>query len=281
MRRIIALVIGIAVGVPTASEAAQQRKSPLTNAPAIRKRLELRNHRFEFGVGAGVTIGQDFYNAVLVMPRLSYHFTDWIALGLFGGFNVTQNWKSTFNSDLQSALPKADPDVPNASNETNVPTPAQASATMNRIGYVGGGQIEFLPLAGKLALLGNAFMYFDLYVFAGPAVVNLITKGSLPAECYDPGLIPSDGKTHYYSCDSAASKGLRVAGNFGLGAHAFLNNYMALTLEIRDLLYKNNTAGRDVDGNGIVNNSDLEFTNNWVFSTNLQIFLPIKTRSSR
>jgi hypothetical protein len=31
-------------------------------------------------VGVGVSIGQDFYNALLVMPKLSYHFTDWISL---------------------------------------------------------------------------------------------------------------------------------------------------------------------------------------------------------
>jgi hypothetical protein len=66
-----------------------------------------------------------------------------------------------------------------------------------------------------------------------------------------------------------------------------LNNYLALSLEIRDLIYKNNSAGRDVNGdrdaNGesVVDVHDLKWTNNWLFSVNLQLFLPIKTRTSR
>lgn len=280
MRKLVTLLVGFAVtGTSLSTEAAQERKSPLMNAPAIRKRLELRNNRVEFGVGAGVTIGQDFYNAVLVMPRLSYHMTDWLALGVFGGLNVSKNWKSTFNSDLQQALDPGDPAVgPGKSSDPKTPTAQLADATMNRINNLAGAQIEFLPLAGKLALFGNAFMYFDFYIFGGAAIVNLINSGDLPAECGN-GIAASEGL--YYSCNASAEKGMKIAGNGGLGAHAFLNNYLALALEIRDLIYKNNTAGRDVNGDKKTNASDLKLTNNFIFSINLQVFLPSKPRVSR
>jgi len=263
----------------TEAEAAKKRRSPLTNAPAIRKRLELRSQRFEIGVGSGVSIGQDFYNALLVMPRMSYHFTDWIALGVFGGFNVTPEWKSTFNADLQTALPA--PDASNAQKSTDAksPTIAQATATMNKIGYLAGAQIEFLPLAGKLALFSEAFMYFDLYIFGGAGVVNLISKGSLPGECNDSNI--SEGDRLYYSCNAKAEVGIKPAINAGLGAHAFLNNYLALGLEIRDFIYRNNSAGRDVNGDRVVDTHDLEWTNNWIFSVNLQLFMPFTARTSR
>ena len=82
MRKVILLFVGaIVVSLPSVASAAKERKSPLTDAPVIRRRLELRDKRFEFGVGAGVTIGQDFYNALLVMPKLAYHFNDWICAG--------------------------------------------------------------------------------------------------------------------------------------------------------------------------------------------------------
>jgi len=277
-RAVFSLALSVFSLLVADANAAQERKSPLSNAPAIRKRLELRDQRFEIGVGTGVSIGQDFYNALLVMPRLSFHFTDWIALGVFGGFNVTPGWKSTFNSDLQGALPVADQNDPNKSTDAKSPTIPQATSTMNKIGYLGGAQIEFLPLAGKIALFGEAFMYFDLYLFGGAGVVNLVSKGSLPSKCSEN---PSESDKLYYSCNAKAETGIKPAGNAGLGAHAFLNNYLALSLEIRDLIYKNNSAGRDVNGDRVVDAHDLEWTNNWLFSVNLQLFLPIKTRTSR
>ena len=84
-----ALLVALAtVSLPLAAQA--QRKSPLRDAPAIRKRFELRSIRFELGAGAGTTINQDFYHTVLINVRLAYHITDWVALGGFGNFGVAQ-----------------------------------------------------------------------------------------------------------------------------------------------------------------------------------------------
>src|SRR3954463_12561009 len=84
-----ALLVALAtVSLPLAAQA--QRKSPLADAPAIRKRFELRQTRFEIGAGAGSTINQDYYHTVLVNVRLSFHITDWLSLTVFGDFGVAQ-----------------------------------------------------------------------------------------------------------------------------------------------------------------------------------------------
>src|SRR6478609_272236 len=84
-----ALLIALAtVSLPFAAQA--QRKSPLADAPAIRKRFELRQTRFELGVGAGSTVNQDFYHTVLVNVRLAFHVTDWLSIGGFADFGVAQ-----------------------------------------------------------------------------------------------------------------------------------------------------------------------------------------------
>src|ERR1035437_9550879 len=152
MRKVIALLVGGLVCLPTLARAEKERKSPLTDAPVIRKRLELRDKRFEFGVGVGVSIGQDFYNALLVMPKLSFHFTDWISLAGVFGYNMTPGWKSSFNNDVNSALP-ADKSQPTIKS----PYAPDAQATMNHIKYVALGQVEFIPLSGKIALLSSLF----------------------------------------------------------------------------------------------------------------------------
>ncbi len=265
MRKLIALFVGAIVCLPTVARAEKERKSPLTDAPVIRRRLELRDKRFEFGVGAGVTIGQDFYNALMIMPKLAFHFNDWISLAGVGGFNVTPGWKSSFNSDIGGALP-TDHNTPSIKS----PYADDAVATMNHLGYVVVGQVEFIPLSGKIALLSSLFSYFDLYILAGGGIVNLAAKDPMPATCSvsDPP-----------RCKAYTATELTI--NAGVGAHAFVSRWAAINLELHDLVYKNNASGRDVNGDKVTSTADLEWTNNWVFNLNVQFFLPYKAKISR
>lgn len=262
MRKVIALFLGSIICLPTVAEAAKERKSPLTDAPVIRRRLELRDKRFEIGVGAGVTIGQDFYNALLVMPKLAFHFNDWISLAAMGGFNVYPGWKSSFNNDVNSALP--------AQGEQTIKSPFKDEAAweMNRINYVFAGQVEFIPLSGKIALLSSLFSYFDFYVLAGAGVVNL-AAAKVPA--------PACGS----NCNGEPFKTTELTINGGLGAHAFMTHWLALNLELHDFVYKNNASGRDVNGDKAVNERDLQWSHNWVFGLNFQVFMPFKPKISR
>jgi outer membrane beta-barrel protein len=273
MRKVIALLLGGIVCLPAVARAEKERKSPLTDAPAIRKRLELRDKRFEFGIGAGVSVGQDFYNALFIMPRLAFHITDWIALGVVGGYNVTPGWKSSFNSDIYGSLSvPGSPDNPAAGKS---PSAADANATMNHIQYMAVGQVEFLPLSGKIALFSAIFSYFDFYVFGGAGVVNLADSNAQPGACIQ------GPKFSAQTPACQAFKATELAGNAGLGVHAYLNNYTAIDLEIRDLIYKNNASGRDVNGDSFTDSRDSEWTSNWIFGLNLQFFAPFKAKINR
>lgn len=274
MRKVILLFVGaIVVSLPSVARAAKERKSPLTNAPVIRRRLELRDKRFEVGVGAGVTIGQDFYNALLVMPKLAYHFNDWISLAVVGGFNVTPKWKSSFNNDLDAALPP-EPDPQNGTPSLKSPYSDEAQYTMNRINYVAMGQIEFIPLSGKIAILSSLFSYFDFYVLGGAGVINLASVGAPAPSCPVADSFPCHPPGAVYTATQLAING-------GLGAHAFVARWGAINLELRDLVYKNNASGRDVNGDTVTDSYDLQWTNNWVFSLNFQFFLPTRAKISR
>jgi outer membrane beta-barrel protein len=259
MRKVVALFLGTLVCLPAVAEAAKERKSPLTDAPVIRRRLELRDKRFEVGVGVGVTIGQDFYNALMVMPKLAFHFNDWISLAGVGGFNFLPGWKSSFNKDVNSALPdRGEPTIKS-------PYKDEAAWEMNRINYVLAGQIEFIPLSGKIALLSSLFSYFDFYVLGGAGVVNLV--GAKSGDCPD--------------CNGHPTKTTELTINAGVGVHAFVARWLALNIELHDFVYKNNASGRDVNGDKVVDNRDLEWSNNWVCSLNFQLFLPTKAKISR
>jgi outer membrane beta-barrel protein len=277
MRKVIAFLLGGIVCLPAVAHAEKERKSPLTDAPVIRRRLELRDKRFEIGVGAGVTISQDFYNALLVMPKMAYHFNDWLSLAVIGGYNVLPDWKSAFNGDVYDALQRKDSSGAVANKKS--PAAADARATMNHIQYLAMGQVEFIPLSGKIAILSSIFSYFDFYILGGGGIVNLAAKDAQPAECQR-----SDASKPI--CKAVV--GNQILINAGVGAHAFINRWLALNLELHDLIYKNNASGRSVLGNlspednkPITTDRDMEWTNNFVFSLNFQFFLPTKPKISR
>jgi outer membrane beta-barrel protein len=268
MRKLIALFVGAIVCLPTVARAEKERKSPLTDAPVIRRRLELRDKRFEFGVGAGVSIGQDFYNALLVTPKLSYHFNDWLSLAAMGGFNLLPGWKSSFNTDVNGALPKD-----HAQESIKSPYADVALGTMNHIGWLVAGQVEFIPLSGKIAILSSLFSYFDFYVLGGAGLVNLAASNSMPQDQTNCTVSNPPG------CKAHTATELMF--NSGLGVHAYVSRFAAINIELHDFIYKNNASGRDVNGDHVTTNDDLEWTNNWVCNLNVQFFLPYKAKISR
>jgi len=132
----LSLFVALAtLGAPLAAHA--QRKSPLADAPAIRKRFELRQTRLELGVGAGSTINQDFYHTVLVNVRLGFHITDWLSLAGFGDFGVAQI-STGFENKLVNSL-----DQMPMTNVLREPSQDAAKAGLQQISNILGAPSRF------------------------------------------------------------------------------------------------------------------------------------------
>jgi outer membrane beta-barrel protein len=246
----------LVVAAPLAAQA--QRKSPLEDAPAIRKRVELRETRFEAGVGFGTTINQDFYHTMLVDLKLGFHLNDWLSISVMGGFGVA-NLETGFHERLDDTLvgPGMTPSVPRE------PTAATAQASMSKIKALGAAQLEFTPFTGKYSLFGKIFAHYDFYLFGGPGFLDLAaTDTALPA-C-----------TSTDTATSCAVSGFKLAGNVGVGFHSFFNNWLALGVELRDLIAQINPAGRDVNGDGFATTADLKWGSTFLVSANLTFYLP-------
>jgi outer membrane beta-barrel protein len=246
-----AFAVALALSLPVAAQA-QERKSPLADAPAVRRRVELRDKRFEIGVGASTTVGADFYNAVMVSGRLAFHLTDWLALAGWGGYNLTPNMSTSFNDKLQNVLD----DKPQSD---RTPTLTDALAGMNRIGEAFALQAEIVPFTGKFGLFSKLFMNYDFYAFGGPGFVDFKSDNTCAQPLKD---------------KSCAVTGLKVGANFGLGMHLFANDFFALNIEVRDLFVPNNAAGRDTNGDRFADDHDLKWSSNFITGLNLMFFLP-------
>src|SRR5262245_28866694 len=174
-RRFALLVALLLTALPLAAQA--QRRSPLADAPAIRKRLELRSTRFEVGVGVGTTLGQDFYHSIMVTPRIGFHITDWLSLAAVGGFAVN-NMATGFQDRVIETLPDAPP-----AGLPREPSKTEAQASMDQIKMMGAAQLEFTPFTGKYSLFGKLFAHYDFYLFGGVGALNVEPTNTSAGGC--------------------------------------------------------------------------------------------------
>jgi outer membrane beta-barrel protein len=262
--RRLSLLVALAVtAIPMAAQA--QRKSPLADAPAVRKRFELRQTRLELGAGFASTVNQDFYHTMMVNVKAGFHFTDWLALSAFGDFAV-----ANVATGFRGTLVGSGGSLPDATEPGHyAPTKAEAAAAMQQITNILGAQLEFAPFTGKYSLFGKLFASYDFYLFGGGAGITV--KPTNGAGLVDCGSVPA--ATPVAACKV---EGLKFGGTLGVGFHSFFNNFVALDVSFRDVIAKLNPSGRDVDGNSGANDDDLTWTNTWVATLGLVVYFPTR-----
>jgi outer membrane beta-barrel protein len=251
----LALVASLVVTLaPLAAHA--QRKSPLEDAPAIRKRVELRETRFELGAGLGSTLTQDFYNTFLVDLRLAFHFNDWLSLAGTGAFAVA-NASTGFHDRIIEILPPA----PGVNPLPRDPSQTVAQGTMQKIKAMAGLQLEFAPFTGKYSLFGKLFAHYDFYLFAG--------GGFMDVEPTDASVCNGGPPTAY-----CGVTGFKPGGQGGVGLHSFFNHWLALNVELKDFVARLNPSGRDNNGDGVADGNDTKWTQTFTVTANITFFLP-------
>jgi len=264
--RRLAFFVALAVtAVPLAAQA--QRKSPLADAPAIRKRYELRATRLEVGAGFGTTINQDFYHTMFFNLKAGFHLTDWLAISAFGSFAVA-NIATTYQGNITSTLN----DTPPIASE---PTKNAAIDSMQKISSMLGAQLELAPFSGKYSLFGKLFANYDFYIFAGPGLIGVkpTNPGIQACMSSNPNATTpaTNNPANAYFCGVSGTK---FGGNFGLGLHSYFNHWMALNVELRDILAQLNPSGRDTNVDLQANNADLTWTHTVSLAANLVFYLP-------
>ncbi|HEX3902875.1 MAG TPA: outer membrane beta-barrel domain-containing protein [Polyangia bacterium] len=261
--RRLALLIALAItAVPLAAQA--QRKSPLADAPAIRKRYELRASRLEIGAGFGSTINQDFYHTLFFNLKLGFHFNDWFSASLFGGFAVS-NIATTFQNDLVDHLNSS----PAPTQPAFEPTRQDAINSMQKINNILGAQLEFTPFTGKYSLAGVLFANYDFYLFGGGGGISVSPTNSAAVNPCAATNTATGGAQYY-----CGVSGTKFAFTFGLGLHSYFNHWMALNVELRDMLAQLNPSGRDSNGDLHATTADLSWTHTYLVAANIVFYLP-------
>ena len=194
------------------AEVDKDRVGPLRERiPPVSGHLFRKKGRFELSPSASLSVKDAFFTKYMLGLALTYHAWETFGFGAHFtyAFPVVAGAAQVCNSD-----PTAGPVGcrPPTMSELDGRAPGQ-------INLIGGLEGQWAPLYGKFSLFAESFIHFDIYALGG---VDLVRYAG-PA-----------------ATGVGSSTQTTVGGNAGVGMRIFLNRWLTLRTELRDLVYREN-----------------------------------------
>ena len=280
MRKVATALLATLVGLGVTGLAEQKAHAqeivltgPLKGAPPVKGLRMYREGRFEIAPTVAFTLLDEYEHSYFFGGRLTYYFTDWLGIGVWGGGAV--NAPTDLTSQIDNVAPRDLLTATNvAPNKPGAGSPTFADQTAKMVWAVF-PQITAVPFRGKLALFQALFVDTEAYVFLGAGAVGVNER----APCGD-STVAGQPK-----CNDPASYALagqtKFAPTFGLGLTFFLNDLVNIGVEYRALPFAWNRGGFDSRGigpngnfpDGKVNGDDESFQFNQVINLSVGIML--------
>jgi len=184
--------------------------------PPVTGHTFLMAKRFELAPTVSFSFRDAFWTKYVLGLTATYHFTETLGLGLRAGYAIKE--------ELDGKGP-------------------------GQINLVTALDFEWAPLYGKISLFAEGFAHFNLYIVAGPMVVQY----QAPLDANLPG------------SEAAWS----VGGEVGLGMRFIFNRWMALRFELRDGIYREKTVGATETAG-----AQYQLRNQLFFDIGLSFFFP-------
>jgi outer membrane beta-barrel protein len=186
--------------------------------PPVTGHLFLKRHRFELSPAVTFSVKDAFFSKYVFGLSAAYHLSETFAVNGRFGYSIP-----TVSGAAEICIPPGSSLGPPGCNQ---PTLNQLNGIApGAITLIGGVDLEWAPLYGKIALSSEYFAHFDIYGILGPSLVQYTGPGA--------------GST---TAKPIAVNDLTAGGNVGLGLRAFMNKWLAVRLEFRDLIYAENVV---------------------------------------
>jgi outer membrane beta-barrel protein len=230
---------------PTAEAQEVEVEGPLAGAPAVVGLRIYRALRFQVQLQAAMTLQDEFSRTILPGGQLNFHLTDWLGIGVWGGYGIGLDTALTDQIVSKGQT--------NSVNVLSLPNRKNFSQQLGRIKFVVAPQLTFIPLRGKLGLFEKLFVDTDFYLFGGVGVIGLEERKDVSSGQYDtctsgdslPGAITCFQGT---ANSTSRSSRIAIAPTFGAGLSLYLADFVAMTIEWRGLPFAWNTSGTDESG---------------------------------
>jgi outer membrane beta-barrel protein len=172
--------------------------------------LFLKKGRFELSPSATLSFRDAFFTKYILGGTLTYHPLETFGISLRAGYAL---------NSVSGSAQQCNFGTDGSTRGCNAPTFAQVDGRApGQITMTGGVDLKWAPIYGKLSLMAEKFVHFDMYAVGGASVVQY--RGP-----------PEQGAT------TASTARLTPGVNLGVGAHFFLNRWMTVRTELRDLIY--------------------------------------------
>lgn len=263
-----------------------QVEGPLAGQPAVRHMRLYREGRIRLMPTFGTSLQNEFSRTLNVGLSVSYHFTDWLGIAVWGQYGVGQ-----LDTPLTREVERDG--VTNDRNRLSFPSRQNFSNQIGRLRWSAGAQINFIPLRGKLSFFEKLFVDTDFYIFAGVAFVGIEERSNISStgECFfqnGDATMPTS-VTERNAClvasQSSNSNRVQLAPTFGAGISMYFNDYIGLNIEWRGMPFAWNTSGTDENGpgpglfnDGEINSQDRIPHFNHAITLGMIIYLPTEAR---
>jgi hypothetical protein len=254
MKRFVRVVLASLAAVlclaATATARAQEIEltGPLKGAPAVRHQRLYRQGRFEIAPTLSFTLLDQYRRTLLVGALLNYSITDWLGIGVWGGYGVLSS-TTTLTNEIDTTAPR----------DALTATQVNHSGTYGNYGYasfkdqtailnwVAVPQLTFTPFRGKLAIFNKIFVDTDLSLALGIGFAGIQERGNCGGgngqpNCSDPATATSAG-------GFARTSSTKVSyGSYALQLTFFPTELFSLGVEYRALPFNWNLSGFDTRG---------------------------------
>ncbi|HWV38982.1 MAG TPA: outer membrane beta-barrel domain-containing protein [Vulgatibacter sp.] len=205
-----------AVAEAAADALAASKVAPPTNLDLderirpVSGNLFLKKGRHELSPMVGISLGDPFYSKYVAGLQYGYHVGETWMIGLSAGYatSTPSGAVSRCNSSGQ---------------DCRTPTKGDLARAPGDFGMIGGLDVSWAPLYGKISVLAESVLHFDTYFLAGAGVVQTRIA---PPQGFD------------------VEEKMTPEIHLGVGQRYVLSRYAALRLELRDVLYRLELQGK-------------------------------------
>jgi hypothetical protein len=259
-----------------------QVQGPLAGSPAVVGLRIYRQMRLSIQLHAAMTLQDEFSRAILPGAQIMFHPTDWLGIGVWGGFAV--NIDSSLTDQVVAK------GQTNQLNVLSLPNAALFSQQLGRIKWIVAPQVSFIPLRGKLGIFEKLFVDTDFYVFGGIAFVGVQERKDVTQDiagpCFSSTMLAQEISCFSGTVGQHTTRPI-VAPTFGAGLTLYLADFLSMSIEWRALPFAWNTSGTDESGSargdftdGLIDSRDHLSHFNHMLTLGFGFFLPLHPKIS-
>lgn len=273
-RKANAVLLASVAAALVASDA--QARTPLSEQPAVRHKVEMRKGRFEIAPTFEVSLAAYFKHTLSGGLKLEYHLTDTLSIGALGFFG------GGVNTGLMDQIVTS---LPTTTGSDPTPSQEQALEHVNTMPLHGGLGLTFTPWFGKLGLFGKSFLSYDIYVSGGFGFAQ--TKNKFTGEVGDDGTqcdqdcTGDSGRNNDPRNDGPHNAGFNPGIQFGGGLHIYFSNWAGIDLYLRNYMFADNPSGLDFNADLAVTNDDRRFLSHLFVGVGISFYLPPTAKISK